>query len=116
VPLAGLTLPRERSAPLRAQVPAAASETFMGTDDDGQPALERERIVLSWFVEGGELDEERTAYIDGVVELERAVENAWTPAPVEDYDRPTADLVLIVRDSREGVSWLRATANLGAAP
>jgi hypothetical protein len=113
----GPTFARGEEHEVRAEVPASASESFMGFDDDGDPAVVKERLVLSWFVESGDIADERTAFIDGVVVLEDALVNSWEPDLLEaDFDRPTADLIVVVRDSRGGTSWRRGTVTLGAAP
>ncbi len=112
----GPTLLRGEETDVRAQVQPTASEGYMGLDEMGLPVAVREALVLSWFVESGELKDERTAFIDGVVELAPALENVWEPGLLKDYDRPTADLIVVIRDSRGGVSWRRGTVTLGDAP
>jgi hypothetical protein len=111
------TLLRGEETVIRARVPAEASESFTGLDEDtGEPGPQKERLILSWFVESGDLDTERTAFIDGVVGLEAALENTWEPDAVDDYPRDTSDLFVVVRDSRGGVTWRRGAATLGAVP
>jgi hypothetical protein len=108
----GPTLVRRANHPIRIDVPESASESFTGQDDDGNPVVERERLIVSWFVESGDLDDDRTVFIDGVVDLEAALKNLWSPADVADYERGTSDLMVVVRDSRGGVAWRRGTAAL----
>lgn len=113
----GPTLPRRVETVLRAEVPASSIETFTDFDDQGTPMPgKKERLILSWFTETGDVDEEVTAYIDGLTPLETATTNAWTPDGTEDYGPTTADLFVVLRDERDGVTWRRGTVTLGANP
>jgi hypothetical protein len=111
-----VTLPRLVETELRAQVRPEMAESYPGFDLDDRPITARERLVFTWFVESGDTDAERTGFIDGIEPLEDAVGNLWEPADVVDYPRDTARLLLVIRDSREGVSWRSATVSLGGAP
>jgi hypothetical protein len=118
VPLAaapGPTLTRREETAVRVSVPDSASESFTSVDDQGRPVSARERLVLSWFVESGDVSDERTAFIDGVVQLADALQNDWEPDIEREYPRQSADIVVVVRDDRDGVAWIRGTATLGAA-
>jgi hypothetical protein len=111
-----LTLPREAETELRLAVRAEMAESYPGFDLDDRPITARERLIFTWFVESGDTDAERTGFIDGVEPLEDAVGNLWEPAPVVDYPRDTARLIVVVRDDRDGVAWRSATVSLGGAP
>jgi hypothetical protein len=67
---------------------------------------EEEEIVVSWFVEAGELDTGRTNDQD----------NVWHTPREPDWPDPTARLFFVVRDNRRGVSWMERTVTLRAPP
>ena len=109
-------VPREEEAELRVAVPADAAESYTGLDEEGEPEERVERLVLTWFVESGDTENERTSFIDGVEALDEAVVNTWEPAPAEDYPRDSSQVVVVVRDERGGVTWRSGTASLGESP
>jgi len=109
-------LVRDAEAPIRAEVSEDHAERYDGFDDDGNPAEQRERLVLSWFVESGTVDEARTGFIDGVTTLADTTDNTWQPALAIDYPGETAEVIVVIRDDREGVAWSRATVELQEAP
>jgi hypothetical protein len=107
---------RREEHPIRVDVPDDVVEPYTGRDDDGEPTDARERIILSWFVETGDLDDERTSYVPAVVpELPDALDNVWEPDPDLDSARDTSELVVVVRDDRDGVAWTRGRVTLGDA-
>ena len=55
----------------------------------------------------------RTTFIDEVEPLEDAVENEWEPDGVDDYPRDTSQVVVVVRDDRDGVAWMSGVVTLG---
>ena len=112
----GPTLLRRVEATVHVDVPPESSETFTGTDDRGEPAQEKERLIVSWFVETGSVADDITAFIDGRTPLATALENTWEPDGAEDYAPSTAELIVVVRDSRDGTTWTRGTVTLGAEP
>jgi hypothetical protein len=116
VPIDGATLARRQKTTIRAAVPESAAESYTGRDADGNATTVRERVTLSWFVETGDLHAQRTAFIDGVVPFADAEANTWRPDATKDYAPATARLVVIVRDSRDGVAWAEGTAALGSSP
>lgn len=113
----GPTLPRRVEAVIRAEVPTSSIEEFTDFDDQGTPTPgKKERLILSWFTETGDVDEEVTAYIDGLTPLATATTNGWTPDGTDDYAPGTAELIVVLRDERDGVAWRRGTVTLGANP
>jgi hypothetical protein len=116
-PLASMpTLPRHVETVINTVIPLEDSEPYMGTDDNNQPALVNERLNLSWFVESGDTDHMRTAYIAGQVVLQDAAKVKWTPAFKKDYAPDTSQVVVIIRDDRQGVGWIDGTVSLEATP
>jgi hypothetical protein len=109
-----LTLPRDDKTDIRAIVPDAASETYMGKDNDLRPAIVREQLVLTWFIESGDTKSERTTYIPGDIPLKTLVTNEWTPARIKDYARDRARIIAVLRDNRGGVAWTEGAVTLGA--
>lgn len=109
-------LPRGVETPIGVVVPDDASETYLGTDNDGNPAQVREQLVLTWFVESGAPQHQNTIFIDGIVSLADAVQNQWTPGDQKDYPRDTAQLIVVIRDGRNGVAWTSGLATLGSSP
>ena len=111
-----VTIPRDQATMLRADVPEASAESYELVDDQGQPVAQRERLLLTWFIESGDTDDERTGFIDGAVPLEDALTNEWTPAKTEDYPDDSSRLIVVVRDDREGVTWLEGRVTLEEQP
>lgn len=109
-----VTLPRNQDTVIKVSVPEAAAERYMGKDDNGQAAMVRERIFVTWFVEAGATRSERTSFIDGVVTLADALSNKWKPPLTKDYARDTSKLIIVVRDDRGGVVWTGGAVRLGA--
>lgn len=100
---------------LRTSIEETAAETYTVVVAAGETAEQRERLTLSWFVESGDTKSFRTGFIDGVSGIGVLNENEWYPARVDDDPRETAELVLVLRDNREGVSWWRHTFALEEA-
>jgi hypothetical protein len=115
-PQAPLTLPRDEETLIRAVVTESASEEYAGKDNDQQPARVREQLVLTWFVESGDTRSEHTSFIFGQVPLDSFRENRWTPARTKKYPAPQSRVIVVLRDSRGGVSWTEGAANLGEDP
>jgi hypothetical protein len=111
-----LTLLRNEETVVRADVPEESIESYTGVDDDGAPEERVEELILTWFVESGDTKSERTAFLDGIEPLEDATENEWEPDAVDDYERETSSIYVIVRDDRDGIAWVRGEVALGEAP
>jgi hypothetical protein len=111
-----VTLPRNVETAIKAVVPAAASESYLGRDDDLRPALVHERLVFTWFVETGSTEQEHTGYLEGAGSLERNLTNKWTPGLHRDFPGPRAHLVVVARDNRGGVGWRAGLVGLEASP
>jgi hypothetical protein len=111
-----LSLPRSEDTVIHALVAAEAAESYMGVDDGGQPALVHERLILSWFVETGDLDADRTSFIAGETQLEDALQNKWRPASRKNFQPDSARVMVVVQDSRDGVGWLGGAVTLTEVP
>jgi len=108
-----VTIPRAEDTVIRARVDTASAEEFTDRDEDGQPITAFERLNLSWFVESGDTRSGRTSFIDGLVTFDRALENEWEPARVEDYPGDTSRIIVVVRDNRDGVTFAEGAVFLG---
>jgi hypothetical protein len=106
-------LPRGMGTVIHAHVPTDTADEYTDRDDEGELVTELERLTLSWFVESGNTDHERTSFIDGLVSFDDAVENEWNPALLEDYAGDTARIIVVIRDNRDGVAFTEATVGLG---
>ena len=113
--LATPVLPRHEKTVVGAVV-QDGSESYMGKDDAGNPAQLMERLNLSWFVDNGDTDHQRTAFIDGQVTLDDASRIKWTPAFHKDYPFDVARLIVIIRDDREGAGWAEGLVRLKETP
>ncbi|MDR7423224.1 MAG: hypothetical protein QN159_12265 [Armatimonadota bacterium] len=95
------------------------SESFLGPDPAGQatgPVMQRERLFASWFIETGSTRREVSTLIPGESTLRAFQENPWTPASARDFAPDTARVIVVLRDSRGGVSWKTARVGLAVAP
>ncbi len=97
---------------VKATVPASVVETYLGKDNDLRPAMVKEKLTVTWFVESGKTDSNRTSFIDGELPFESAMANKWTPPKLKDFPRTTARIVVVVRDNRGGVGWRAGAVTL----
>lgn len=111
-----VVLPRAKESLLKAAVPTELAESYPGKDENMQPAMLREQLTLTWFVETGNTDEERTRWVEGGFRAEKTFENTWEPERTKDYARDTSRVIVVVRDNRGGVDWRSAAVRLEAAP
>jgi hypothetical protein len=109
-------LARDQATKLKADIAEDQSEQYLGLDDNGQQATLRERLRMTWFVESGDTRFQHTGYIDGLTDFEVLLDNSWIPVNKEDYSRDTSQLILVLRDNREGVGWHRVTVGLEDKP
>jgi hypothetical protein len=112
-----VTVPRAETSLLKAVVPVEmVAERYTGKDENMKPAMLREQLTLTWFVESGDTDEERTRWVEGGYQAEKTFENDWTPDRVKDYAPGTSRIIVVVRDNRGGVDWRGAAVKLEATP
>jgi hypothetical protein len=107
---------RDQANPLRALITEDQAEYYASTSASGEASTRRERLTMSWFIESGRTKSRRTGFIEGVSSLEVLNANEWFPARKDDYAPDTSELVLVLRDDREGVSWWRHTFDLAEKP
>ena len=91
---------------LRIDVTPEQSE-FFEPDDDDEP--NRESLTVTWFIEGGSTDFERTGFLpaDDGDSFDDLIENEWTTPKRADFgDRRDARMFLVIRDGRGGLTWI----------
>jgi hypothetical protein len=93
-------------------VPETDAELFDDVDDDGQPIVAHERLVITWFYDGGEIDKDRTSYLDGFTDFMTLRSNKWRTPTVEELASDLARLHFVIRDERGGLDWLSADLEL----
>jgi hypothetical protein len=100
-----------------AETHLAVVETETGTTTEER----RERLAVSWFVTGGELDRNRTAFDPQRPEnspIERARFNVWsTPRQIDlspEEEDATFAIFMVVRDGRGGRAFVQRTAQFVA--
>jgi hypothetical protein len=111
-----VTLPRDRGTPIIVGLSEDQAEPYMGLDDDGYLTDQTERLTLSWFVESGDMEFEKTAFIKDIEPIFDTVRNDWIPAITREYTPDTARIAVVIRDNRGGVTWVTGNVRLGASP
>ena len=111
-----VTLERDRATPIIVGLSEDQAEPYMGLDDDGNLTDQTERLTLSWFVESGDMEFEKTAFIQDIEPIGDTVRNSWTPAITREYTPDTARTAVVIRDNRGGVTWVTGNVRLGASP
>lgn len=102
---------------LRADIPPSALELRSIPAYEGPPGQRLERLTASWFANVGELDADRTAFIEGKTSLADASANRWTAPAAADWPVDgRVEFVVVLRDDRGGVGWLVRHAILEQAP
>lgn len=99
------TVTRKKETMLLASLSEDEAERYTGRDDRDQPIETREQLILSWFVDNGDLDTSRTSYAEGSLSIESAQKNLWKPASVKDFPGEASRVLLVLRDDRDGVDW-----------
>lgn len=107
-----ITLERDKRYTLYAEVPESSSESFVSFVEGEGESQQDERLILSWFVGGGSLDDERTGFIPGEVSLAEADNNVWKTPTIEDFGDPLVKVFVVLRDGRGGVDWVERTVRL----
>ncbi|HEY7371404.1 MAG TPA: hypothetical protein VIF57_04440 [Polyangia bacterium] len=96
-------VPRGARITVTVSWPAATAETFPVFDRTGNTLVDTQEILTaSWYVTGGALDRAAAEISDPSV---LSTSTAWT-APEE---AGPVDLLVVLRDSRGGAAWSRAT-------
>jgi hypothetical protein len=104
----GLTVqPDAGAVQLLAKAPESDSETYAATLRDGGTETWAKGLILSWYVEDGELAHATTVLPDGPADAGRdwpaLLANSWTPpSPAH-----AVESILVLRDTRGGVGWAR---------
>lgn len=107
---------RQRDMRLRVVVPIESSEPSIDRDDRDQPVPSQERLFISWFVESGTTEDQRTGFIAGKTNLDDATTTDWRPAIVKNFPGTQSKVVAVIRDNRGGVAWTWGLVTLAEAP
>jgi hypothetical protein len=95
-----------------------------------------ERLNFAWFAEAGDFGSDgkggrNTGYLPGIPDspatssvrasadqagFDSAISNRWTLPLFSDYPTSSARIIVVVRDSRGGVSWTSGAAKLESTP
>jgi len=113
---ASSTAIRQRKMRLNVVMPIENAEPAIDRNEMNEEVASTERLFLSWFVESGDVDDARTGYFSGKSQLEDALKNIWRPSSVKKFPGLQSKVVVVVRDSRGGVSWAWGSANLMEGP
>jgi len=110
-------LKRRADNAVKANVTVDAAEVYDAFDDNGNPASVTERLFVSWFVETGTMKHPRTGYNAATtIPFDSLLTNVWRPDRAQLYRRDTAQLFVVLRDSRDGVTWRSFTVGLEPSP
>lgn len=122
-------VPRNTHVPMLLHMDASAAEPLPYADATHRlfPGLKfigkyYDALNISWFAEAGdfganEVGGSRTGYSPDLGdEFNKAVENFWTLPKYVDYAKNQAELIVVVRDGRGGVTWTSTVAPLEATP
>jgi hypothetical protein len=88
----------------------------------GPKGSDTERLYVDWFAEGGDFSEDgavggiTTSFLgmdpnDAISPFGAASENYWNIPKLEDYSADRARVIVVVRDSRGGVTWTSGVAS-----
>lgn len=114
-PTGTATVAADETYDLLADISDDAVEVYDRADptQPGRTEPTSEILALTWFIPGGSLDRVRTSFIEGEVSLREAESNEWTTPLRADFEAGPAEIIIVIRDDRRGVSWIRGSVVLG---
>lgn len=107
-----VVLERDQVYILKVDVDEASSEPFLRNVEGEEPQETSEILNLSWFVTGGEIDEDRTGFIPDFNDFGEMQRNVLITPTAKDHPAEDFHLFLVLRDERGGVAWIEAEATL----
>jgi hypothetical protein len=136
VPVGGVMFPRDKRIGLWLDLPSSSSEFLVRPGKLDEPEKGQvyhfERLGILWFAEAGEFGAQHGMYgrhggfsptlnelalsPEDEASLETGRQAQWALPVVDDYGAPTARVVVVVRDSRGGVTWAQGVAPLEMSP
>jgi hypothetical protein len=136
VPVGGVVFPRDKRIGLWFDLPLSSSEFLVRPGKLDEPekgqVYHYERLGFLWFAEAGQFGAQHGTHgrhggfspalnelaltAEDEASLEDGKEAQWALPLVEDYAAPTARVVVVVRDSRGGVTWAQGVAPLEMSP
>ncbi len=135
VPLERAVLPRNKRVRLWIDLAGASAEPLarpglLDRVEDGK-TYHFERLSVLWFAEAGDFGGEHGNFgretgftptynsqsitLNDEGKMEEARQLLWALPLYKDYPHPSARIVVVIRDSRGGVTWTSAVANVAEA-
>jgi len=117
-----LQVPRDSHVSIHAVIDQSAAEKLPNPGPDDKPY---ERLTLSWYAEAGDFGYQgwggvRTGFLgdpsDPNSTFAAALANTWNTPAAADYPGRTSRIIVVVRDSRGGVSWASGLSALEPTP
>jgi hypothetical protein len=127
-------LPRQEHIALHLLLPPESSENLTAAQSDAESLAQStagsttptrivltEDLNLAWFAEAGDFGDNgkggHNTHFLGFPEdpnalFSSAINNSWTLPKTEDYSGTTSRIIVVVRDTRGGVTWAMATASV----
>ena len=93
-------LQREADYNFQVKIDESSSETYTDEEDE----VQKESIVVSWFVESGELESTRTGYYPDQNSWQDLKNKFKTPS-FKEYESDRLKMYVVVRDNRQGMSY-----------
>ena len=110
------TLQRGETYDLRLAVAPTSSQRYVDLKEEPPDEDAREALTATWFIEGGETDKARTSFFDSENSLADLGSNSWTTPTTEEFSSDTTRLFFVLRDNRDGTSWIQRSVRLEATP
>lgn len=111
-----IALPRKVGTRVNVLAAPETSESYQGLDDDGMPADLSERLFITWFIETGGTDDNRTSYIPERTQFDAMLKNIWSPQESRLYQQDRARIYVVLHDNRGGVGWRSGIVHLEPTP
>lgn len=100
------TLTREVDYELSLEIDEENAEMIpVATATSAEAGLSREILFVTWFIEGGETESQRTSFIDGEVDFDVLRKNELTTPRKPDYPAANLRMYFVLRDTRGGVDF-----------
>lgn len=109
-----LSMMRSTEYQLRIVAPTEAAETYIAADGSSIT----ERLVVSWFVEAGDLQWIRSTFAPDEASGSDGFEafNHWSLPDSDLYGAGQARIYTVIRDDRGGTNWMSRTISLEVQP
>jgi hypothetical protein len=95
-------LARDEDFDILALFEVSSSEAFVDADTGES---RNESLIVSWFVQGGELDPRRNGYLPPNDTIEASNSTTWRTPIMADFPEDTTEVFILLRDGRGGIDW-----------